>query len=118
THANGWVELVEIDNQMQNAGPATARMQVFMERVSKSLGFDGEIIRHLGDLLTQEGLQAVEMQTIRIPVGEWGGRVGSLMKRDLLAVTNALKGRYCKQASMGGEEFDQMVSAMAAEWEI
>jgi SAM-dependent methyltransferase len=117
TRVNGWVELVEIDNQMQNAGPATAKMSAFMETVSKSLGFDGDCIRHLGELLTQEGLHAVEMQTIRIPVGEWGGRVGSLMKRDLLAVTTALRGRYCSQGTITGTEFDQMVQAMAQEWE-
>src|SRR5207245_380572 len=27
TRGNGWIELVEIDNQMHKAGPATARMQ-------------------------------------------------------------------------------------------
>jgi SAM-dependent methyltransferase len=118
TRPNGWLELVEIDNQMQNAGPATAKVQAFMEAVGKSLGFDGEVIRHLGDLLIQEGLHHVEMQPIPIPVGEWAGRVGGMLKRDLLAATNALKGRYCQQAGIDSTEFEQMVNAMAAEWEI
>jgi hypothetical protein len=55
---------------MQNAGPATAKVLECMERVSKSMGFDGEVIRHLGDLLMQEGLRNVAMQPIPIPVGE------------------------------------------------
>lgn len=117
TRVNGWIECVEVDNQMQNAGPATASMLAFMEGVSRSLGFGAEVIRHLGDLLEQEGVEAVERQTIRIPVGEWAGRVGSLMKQDLLAVTNALKGRYCAQAGITEAAFDQMAHAMAAEWE-
>lgn len=71
TRINGWIELIEIDNQMQHAGPATAQMQTFMNMVSQSMGFDGEIIRYLGDLLGQEGLQGVEMQPIPIPVDAW-----------------------------------------------
>ncbi len=118
TRLNGWIEMVEIDDQMDNAGPATAHMQELMQTVSKSLGFDGEVIRHLGDLLIQERLQGVEMQPIRIPVGEWGGRVGSMMRHNLLAATNAVKGRYCTHAGIAEAVFDQMVSAMVAEWEI
>jgi SAM-dependent methyltransferase len=118
TRPNGWLELVEVDNQMQNAGPATAKVLDFMEAISKSLGFDGEVIRHLGDLLIQEGLHHVEMQPIPVPVGEWAGRVGSMMKQNVLAATNALKGRYCQQAGIDPTEFEQMVNAMAAEWEV
>jgi SAM-dependent methyltransferase len=118
TRAGGWIELVEIDNQMQNPGPATTKVQEFMSTVSQSMGFDGEVIRHLGDLLVQEGLQSVEVQTIPVPVGEWAGRVGQMMKHDLLSATNALKGRYCTQAGIPGVEFDLMVQAMAQEWEM
>lgn len=118
TQRNGWVEFVEIDSQMLNAGPATARVQEFMRSVSQSLGFDWQIIRHLGELLRQEGLRSVEMQPIPLPVGEWAGRVGQMLKQDLLGATYALRGRYCAQAGVSGEEFDQMVQAMAQEWEV
>jgi ubiquinone/menaquinone biosynthesis C-methylase UbiE len=118
TRPGGWVELVEIDNQMQNMGPETARMQDFMNSVSSSLGFDWEVIRHLGEMLTQAGLHHVEQQRIPIPVGEWGGRVGEMMKRDLLAATNAVRPRYCNQANISGADFDQMVEAVAREWDV
>jgi SAM-dependent methyltransferase len=118
TRSGGWIELVEIDNRLQNEGPATAKMLDFMETVGKSMGFDGECIRHLGDLLIQEGLQGVEMQPIPIPVGDWGGRVGHMMKHDWLGAMNALRGRYCSQGKITGAAFDQMLQAMAAEWEV
>jgi ubiquinone/menaquinone biosynthesis C-methylase UbiE len=44
TRPHGWLELVEVDNQLQNAGPATAKVLEFLEGVSKSQGFDGEVI--------------------------------------------------------------------------
>lgn len=118
TRSNGWVELVETGSLTDGAGPATARMQDFLVTVSKTMGFDGAIIRHLGDMLKQEGLQNVEMQPIPIPVGDWAGRVGQMMKRDLLGAANALKGRYCAQAGMADEEFDLLTQEMAQEWEV
>jgi SAM-dependent methyltransferase len=117
TRVNGWVELVEANSLAEGAGPATARMQELLETVSKSWGFDGEMIRHLGDLLLDAGLQQVEMQPIPIPVGDWAGRVGQMMKQDLLSVLSALKGRYSAQAGITEAEFDQMMQAMVLEWE-
>jgi SAM-dependent methyltransferase len=117
TRVGGWVELVEIDNEIQNAGPATARLMSRLEQVSRDLGFDGEPIRHLGDMLSSQGLQAVEMQAIPVPIGEWGGRVGSLMKQDLLKVIEAVKSVYCQRGRIAPDEFDRMVRSMAAEWE-
>ena len=117
TRPGGWVECVELDDQMQNAGPAGQRLQELMTSVGKSLGFDGEVIRHLGDLLRQEGLQSVEVQPIPIPVGEWGGRAGSMMKRDFLSVIEAIKSLYCQRGNISSVEFDQLVSVMAQEWE-
>ena len=118
TRLNGWVELVEVGSLTDGAGPATARMQEFFVTVSQTMGFDGEIIHHLGDMLKQEGLQGVETQPIPIPVGHWAGRVGQMMKHDLLGAVNALRGRYCAQAGIPGEEFDQLVKDMAQEWEV
>ncbi|MGH2510651.1 MAG: class I SAM-dependent methyltransferase, partial [Ktedonobacteraceae bacterium] len=117
TSYNGWLELVESDGQMHNAGPATLKMLEMMQGISKNLGFDSEIIQHLGDLLRQEQLQKVETQPIRIPLGEWGGRVGGMMKRDFLAAIHALRGRYSTLAGITGEDFDQMTNAMAQEWD-
>lgn len=118
TRRNGWIELVETDNQMYNIGPATTQMHELLEAASKRLGFDSKAVHHLGDLLEQENLQGVERQSIRIPVGEWGGRVGSMMKRDFLAATNALKGRYSALAGITETEFEHIVNTMAQEWEV
>lgn len=118
TRVNGWVEIVEVGNLTDGAGPATSRMQEFLIAVGKTMGFDAEIIRHLGEMLRHEGLQGVETHQILIPVGAWAGRVGQMMKQDLLGAVNALRGRYCGQAGITGEEFDRIVREMAQEWEV
>jgi SAM-dependent methyltransferase len=118
TRAGGWLELVEVSSLTDGAGPATARMQDFLETTSKTMGFDGSIIRNLGEMLKQEGVQGVETQPIPLPIGEWAGRVGAMMKQDLLGAVNALRGRYCAQAGISGEAFDQLVRDMGQEWEM
>jgi ubiquinone/menaquinone biosynthesis C-methylase UbiE len=117
TRPGGWIECVEIDNQMQNTGPAGQRLQSLLQAVGASMGFDGEVIRHLGDLLKQEGLKTVEAQPILIPVGEWGGRVGSLMKHDFLKVLEAIQPLYCERGNITPAEFEQLVQTVAGEWE-
>jgi hypothetical protein len=41
-----------------------------------------------------------------------------MMKRDLMSVCTALKGRYCNQVGIDGGEFDQMIAEMGNEWEV
>ncbi len=40
-----------------------------------------------------------------------------MMKHDLLGAVNALRGRYCAQAGVPGEAFDQLIRDMTQEWE-
>jgi SAM-dependent methyltransferase len=112
TRVGGWVEVVEVETRIANAGPATVQFQTLLDTL-----IDGEPIRHLGDLLTQAGLEAVETQCIPLALGEWGGRVGALMKRDVLAVAQAFQGKCCQKGSISPETFDHIVSEMAEEWE-
>ena len=57
------------------------------------------------------------MQNIPVPLGAWGGHVGSMLKTNVLSAFNALKGAYCTQANMRPEQFDSWVQRVAEEWE-
>ena len=58
----GFLSYVEIGDTIQRAGPDTKRLLSWMAAIGKELGFDGDILRHLGDLLTQSGCYDVEVQ--------------------------------------------------------
>ncbi len=113
TRVGGWLELVEADTQIAHAGPATAHFQTIVDAL-----VNGEPLRHLAEMLTHEGVQAVETQPIPLALGEWGGRVGSMLKQDILAAAQALKGMCCQRGFLSAEAFDQLVQAMAQEWEM
>jgi hypothetical protein len=113
TRLGGWLELVEVDPHIAQAGPATSQFQSLIDTLVAS-----EPIRHLGEMLVQEGVQSVETQPIPLALGDWGGRVGSMLKQDVVAAAQALKGPCCQRGTLSPDAFEQMVSAMAQEWEV
>lgn len=117
TRPGGWIELLEIGDTIQNAGPATRRLLTWMTGISKELGFEMEVLHHLGDLLQQAGCQAVESQDIPVPLGVWAGTTGQMLKTDVLHGYSALKDSYCPRSHTAPEVFDAMVQAAADEWE-
>ncbi|HZU17838.1 MAG TPA: methyltransferase domain-containing protein, partial [Candidatus Dormibacteraeota bacterium] len=87
TRPGGWVELVEPMMETRRTGPATERLWEFLRNVAGPLGLDttGVVFRSLDGYLRQAGLEAVTRHECELPVGEWGGRVGSFMASDLRA---------------------------------
>ena len=117
TRPGGWVELLEINNVFQNAGPETKRLAEWITTVSTALGFDANAVPSIGRWLKEEGLQRVETQDIVVPLGGWGGRAGTLLKRDLLAGFDAAKAVYCARTNTPVSVFENLVQMVAAEWE-
>jgi ubiquinone/menaquinone biosynthesis C-methylase UbiE len=117
TRPGGWIELLEIGDTIQNAGPATKRLLTWLTDISRELGFEMEVLRHLGDLLKQAGCQEVEALDIPVPLGAWAGTTGQMMKTDVLSGYNALKDSYCPRSQTPPDVFEAMVQAAADEWE-
>lgn len=117
TKIGGWVELLEIGDTIQNAGPATKRLLTWMTDLSKDLGFEMDVLQHLGDLLQQAGCQDITSQDIPVPLGTWAGTVGQMLKTDVLYGYSAIRDSYCPRSNTPPEMFDAMLTAAAEEWE-
>lgn len=83
----GWVELVEAPWEADDVGPATEGLLEILRRMTASGGLDPrrEVFDSLGRYLEQAGLVEVTWRDVALPVGAWGGDVGSLMETDLRA---------------------------------
>ncbi len=117
TRPGGWIELLEINNLFLNPGPETTRLATWITQVSAALGFDANAVPGLGHWLEEAGLQRVESQDIVVPLGEWGGRVGALLKRDLLAGFDGAKAIFCAKTNTPLVVFETLVQNVADEWE-
>ena len=118
TVPGGWVELVEVVVEIQPAGPATRRLLGLARQVGRSFGLDMEaIVRSLGLQLTIAGMTGVEQSSVELPVGEWGGRVGSLTASNLRALNVRLFDAFETRLGVPRARLRDLLQTMQEEWE-
>lgn len=117
TSPAGCVELLEIGQSMTNPGPATYKYLQWWMEFSQRTGFDTTVVEHLGDMLQDAGLEEVNQQKIKAPVGQWGGHAGILLATNMIEVLQAIKQRFCTVLQISPALFDATINALPAEWE-
>src|SRR5579859_1167573 len=86
TRPGGWVELVETELSGQNLGPACRQIGAWMIAISRLRGADPSQVPNLAEHLRIAGLQNIATKPFVIPVGNWGGRLGTMMATDMVAI--------------------------------
>jgi SAM-dependent methyltransferase len=119
TGPGGWIELVEGRPSLGPAGPATERLFETTWKLGRSMGLDttGQIARNLARQLRRTGVSVVDVRRIEIPVGEWGGRIGSWMSTDARTVFLRLAGILEERFGLPEAECRILVAAAQQEWE-
>jgi SAM-dependent methyltransferase len=119
TRPGGWVELIEVPFEIERAGPAAQRLVVLTRELTDSLGLDtsGVVYRSLDGYLRTAGLVNVGRREVSLPVGEWGGQIGSLMVTDFRAGAT----RVCEVLQARGrlteQEVRSLIQEAQQEWE-
>jgi SAM-dependent methyltransferase len=119
TRPGGWVELAEIPWEVEEAGPATQRLLALGRKMAASLGLDGGnvVFDALDGYLRRAGLYNVVRRQFSIPIGEWGGRVGSLMATDGRAAFTRLCEVLEARSRLSAEEGRDLIREAMREWE-
>ena len=117
TRPGGLIELVEPALRIEPAGPASERVFELVQRVGVSLGLDmeGAVFRSLDERLRDASLVEVSRRDVVLPVGEWGGIVGSLMATDVRAAAARLSVVF--QERFGVSAVPELMKTMQQEWE-
>lgn len=115
----GWVELVEGSTDLQPTSPATERLAELFRRLNTTLGLDstGVVFNSLDGYLRRAGIAEVERRTVTLPVGEWGGRIGSMMASDFRALFTRLTPVFLAKFGVSTAASEQLVRAAREEWE-
>jgi SAM-dependent methyltransferase len=81
TRPGGWVELVEMPLRAQRPGPAVERLTELGRPLLEALSLDTTdvVYRSVDGYLRDAGLTNVVRREATVPVGRWGGEIGSLM---------------------------------------
>lgn len=117
TRRSGWVELIEVNPSFQHMGPATERILHLVVQSAQQLGLDLAISQHIGTLLSAAGLKRVGTSTQLVPLGTWGGPLGTMAIADILATAQGMKPAVVAQTPTTLEEFDRLAMQMAEEVE-
>jgi SAM-dependent methyltransferase len=114
----GWIELVELAWTIEPAGRATRRLMELASSLGRSLGLDtGSVFRTLDHRLRRAGAIDVERRTVDIPLGEWGGRTGSLMASDYRAAAMRLTEAYPAKFGIPPDECQELIRTAWREWD-
>jgi SAM-dependent methyltransferase len=118
TGPGGWIELVEAAWAVEPAGPATSRLVELTTRLGRSLGLDtGLVFSSLDERLRAAGAIDVERRTVDVPLGEWGGRTGSLMASDYRAAAMRLGETFQARFGVTVEESQELIRTAWREWD-
>lgn len=115
----GWVELVEPPLALEQAGPATDRLLSLTTGISAALGLDTTrvVFDSLDDYLRQAGFLRVERRQLTVPIGHWGGQIGSLLVTDLRAGFTRVCEVLQARSSISREEVADLIQRAQEEWE-
>jgi len=111
----GVIELVEIGDRVEPVGPATRRLFDLLNGMSARHGLDpgGVVLRSLAGYLRRAGAEDVERHAVAIPIGSWGGAIGSMMATDVRALFTKLREPIVRLLALDPDEYaDLMAIAM------
>ena len=117
TRSGGWIELVESGMVYPHAGPATKQFQDWWLAGEKTLGFNLALMPHLDQMLKQVGARAVQIETLPLPLGKWGGRAGEMLAKDIHAVFTSFRAVYVSRLGVPAALFEKTLAALLQEWE-
>ncbi len=116
TRPGGWVEIVEGHYGYDPMGPAAQRISDVMLQAMQRRGIDPRNSARLEQYLYTAGLSPVQTRTVKLPVGDWGGRLGQLAATDVLSFSEAAKPLLLAQG-MSASECAQLIDTMRRECE-
>ncbi len=116
TRPGGWVEVVEGAYGYDPIGPAAQRIADAMLPAMLRRGIDPRNSALLDQFLAGAGLQAIQTQVAKLPVGDWGGRLGKLVATDVMSFSQAAKPLLLAQG-MTESEVAELLTTMRRECE-
>jgi SAM-dependent methyltransferase len=114
-----WIEIVEGEFALEPAGPATVQLFDLAREIAGQMGLDttGTAFHSLGEYLSRAGATNIQTRHVELPVGEWGGRIGSFMASDFRAAFMRLSDAFRETLWVSDEVVHELLKTMLQEWE-
>ena len=120
TRPGGWIELVEVPSmEFDRLGPAMGRLRELAVALAARRGLDGTsaVYRSIDAFLRDAGVEGVNRREVTLPVGEWGGRVGSLLATDFRVAFSSLGQVLEAAGALQSGEFGDLIHRVQREYD-
>lgn len=114
TRPGGWVEVVEAGTS-EGGGPALQQVDAWVAAVLARRNLDIHLATQLETFLKQANLRNVTVHHVRLPLGAYGGRVGSLVETDYFAAVQAMRAPVVTLGLSAEDTYDATVRAAREE---
>jgi ubiquinone/menaquinone biosynthesis C-methylase UbiE len=117
TRPGGWIEIVEVDPLFKRPGPSTKRMLDLIVAACNTRNIDLTVAHRLETLMREAGLIQVTSHVISIPIGDWGGRLGTMARTDFAAGNQTIMPLVVSATGTSAEEYQRLANAWLLECE-
>lgn len=111
----GYFESVETDVRVHDAGPMTNACFEHMVMSMASRSVDPSVVRSLDKLMVAAGFVDVRVIEYRVPLGEYGGKLGQLWKQNMTAIMETVKPHLAKAGRINEAQVGEMIREMGRE---
>ena len=91
TRRGGWIEVVDTSWTPLNSGPATEQIFYWARIAGMIREINLELAAWMGGLFLDSGLGNVTAPRLQLPMGRAGGRIGSMVAANAIAVAEAIQ---------------------------
>ncbi|CAG8662500.1 4295_t:CDS:2 [Ambispora gerdemannii] len=109
TKPTGFVELMEVDAQGMNEGPAAQSLMSGVQAYYRDKGISPILTPHLEGYLRNCFLSEVMKEEKYHPIGEWGEKVGELALSEWLQGLAKLKARVAPLLGLDDDRYNELV---------
>ncbi len=115
TRPGGWLEFPEVGVEVNPLGPLTRQFFEWGIAASRPRGLYAREIPNIGRYLAEAGMVNVGSRYYDVPMGSWGGRIGTMMQTNLISALSGLKALYTEDGASEAD-FDQLLGQLPGEW--
>jgi ubiquinone/menaquinone biosynthesis C-methylase UbiE len=113
TRPDGWIELVDTVMRDAVGSPAHQRFFELFQKMTASRNYDLAAGEHIEGRLRAAGLAHVQSFRLDVPIGDWGGRIGSLMRLDVESAVAGIVAPLTQYKLATAEEAQAIVKGMS-----
>lgn len=115
TRRGGWIEIVDTSWTPLNGGPATEQVFYWARIAGMMQEINLQLAAWLGNIFLDSGLANVSAPKPQLPMGRGGGRIGSMVAANAIAVAEALQPWVVGYGIAAAAEFARALAAARAE---